>query len=173
MDSPWFSPRSTADRSGYAGEESLPANTSPDYALSTQDFSTLSTGWQLDDFVLDPGYVASREELRWLMLNTAQTAPSSPAHVDSFASEADQQGGETLSSAQHQTSHLLSQGRRVEYFKNYISQVAPWLSCLRDASPSASTNISTSPLRNPSHLSAANGAQGSLQWNADTPKELR
>ncbi|ETR99836.1 hypothetical protein M419DRAFT_85085 [Trichoderma reesei RUT C-30] len=127
MNSPWLSPRSTADGSGYAGEESLPATTSPDYALSTQDFSTPSTGWQLDDFVLDPGYVASREELRWLMLNTAQTAPSSPAHVDSFASEADQQGGETLSSAQHQSSHLLSQGRRVEYFKNYISQVAPWL----------------------------------------------
>jgi hypothetical protein len=132
MNSPWLSPRSTADGSGYAGEESLPATTSPDYALSTQDFSTPSTGWQLDDFVLDPGYVASREELRWLMLNTAQTAPSSPAHVDSFASEADQQGGETLSSAQHQSSHLLSQGRRVEYFKNYISQVAPWV-CLPKA----------------------------------------
>ncbi|KAL7811180.1 hypothetical protein V8C44DRAFT_100979 [Trichoderma aethiopicum] len=127
MASPWFSPRSTTGGSGGAGENPRPANTSPDCALSNQDFSTPSTGWQLDDFVLDPGYVASREELRWLLLNTAQTAPSSPAHGDSFVSGPDSQGGGDLSSAQHETSHLLSQGRRIEYLKNYISQVAPWL----------------------------------------------
>ncbi|KAL6819182.1 hypothetical protein V8C40DRAFT_252647 [Trichoderma camerunense] len=126
MASPLFSPRSTLDgqgRSSGADEDLRDA----EYRVSIEEFSTPSTGWQLDDFVLDPGYVASREELRWLMLNTAQTAPPSPVHGDSFISGLDTHSGEDRSSTQHTTSHLLSQGRRIEYLKNYISQVAPWL----------------------------------------------
>lgn len=138
MASPLFSPRSTLDgqgRSNGADEASRDAVASPGYGFSIEEFSTPSTGWQLDDFVLDPGYVASREELRWLMLNTAQTAPPSPAHGDSFISGLDSQGSEDRASAQHKTSHLLSQGRRIEYLKNYISQVAPWVGLTLDFPP--------------------------------------
>jgi hypothetical protein len=111
-------------------EELQDAVTSPEHRFSVEEFSTPSTSWQLDDFVLDPGYVASREELRCLMLSTAQTAPPSPAHGDSFISGLDSLGAEDRSSAQHEISHLLSQGQRIEYLKNYISEVAPWVSSL-------------------------------------------
>lgn len=95
--------------------------------FSLNDFSTPSTSWQLDDFVFEPGYVESREELRDLMLRTAQTAPPSPIHESSFIPVQDSHESEDLSSVRHRISHLLSQGRRIEYLKNYISEVAPWV----------------------------------------------
>lgn len=94
---------------------------------SLNAFSTPSTSWQLDDFVFEPEYVESREELRYLMLRTAQTAPSSPIHESSFITVQDLHESEDQLSARHRISHLLSKGRRIEYLKNYISEVAPWV----------------------------------------------
>lgn len=141
MASPLFSPLSVSDGQGLSSgaetttspaqdEASRVAEASPEYRFSVEEFSTPSTSWLIDDFALDPGYVASREELRCLMLNTAQTAPPSPAYEGSFVSGLDSQEDEDRSSVRHETSHLLSQGRRIEYLKNYISVVAPWVSLL-------------------------------------------
>lgn len=106
--------------------------------FSLNDFSTPSTSGQLDDFVLEPGYVESREELRYLMLRTAQTAPSSPIHDSSFIPVQDSHQSEDQSSIRYRISHLLSQGRRIEYLKNYISEVAPWV---RPLLPSSDVNV--------------------------------
>ncbi|KAH8127120.1 hypothetical protein LI328DRAFT_164174 [Trichoderma asperelloides] len=108
-------------------EERQHAATPTERRFSLDEFSTPSTSWQLDDFVFEPGYVESREALRYLMLSTAQTAPPSPAHESSFMPGLDSHESEDQSSARHQSSHLVSQGRRIEYLKNYISEVAPWL----------------------------------------------
>jgi hypothetical protein len=97
--------------------------------FSLDEFSTPSTSWQLDDFVFEPGYVESREELRYLMLSTAQTAPPSPVHSSFIPGEYSHES-EDQSLERQQVSHLLSQGRRIEYLKNYISEVAPWVSPL-------------------------------------------
>lgn len=104
--------------------------------FSLDEFSTPSTSWQLDDFIFEPGYVESREELRYLMLSTAHTAPPSPTHESSLTLRQDSHESEYQSSERHQASHLLSQGRRIEYLKSYISEVSPWV-CL----PVASSNV--------------------------------
>ncbi|OIW31511.1 hypothetical protein CONLIGDRAFT_652571 [Coniochaeta ligniaria NRRL 30616] len=80
-------------------------------------FSTPTPNWILDEFAHDPGYLASREELRTLIFSTAQSA--APTREASPAADAD--------AARIQTSQVLSLGRRLEYLKNYVGQVAPWL----------------------------------------------
>lgn len=90
--------------------------------------SSPSNSWPLDQFVQDPGYLAYQEELRCLIFNTAQTAApsreSSPAPGEYGPSDEE-------FVAQAQTKAALSSGRRLEYLKNYVAEVAPWVrSCV-------------------------------------------
>lgn len=114
--------------------QSRPAPTTEDLgdlffdSLDPLLFST--PNWTFDEFAHDPNYLASREELRTLIFSTAQSAAPSreaspavvagddTAYVDATAAP---------SAIQEQMSEVLSQGRRLEYLKNYVGQVAPWL----------------------------------------------
>lgn len=105
-----------------------------------------------DKFVLDPGYRAYQEELRHLIFNTAHTAaptrqasPSgeAPEHQvrdrDGTFGDAAAAAATLLSSGYTdvdadadiyaQTGRILSTGRRLEYLKNYVAEVAPWVRC--------------------------------------------
>lgn len=84
--------------------------------LGSIDFSN----WSLDEFSHDPVYLASQEELRGLLFSTAQSA--APTRAGSPAG-----GAEDESSMPHQMREILSSSKRVEYLKNYIGQVAPWV----------------------------------------------
>lgn len=89
----------------------------------------MSTTLSPDEFVLDPGYLAFQEELRCLIFHTAQTAAPSregspglgiPPDGTSFSPEQQQE-------TQAQVKAILSTGRHVEYLKNYVAEVAPWV----------------------------------------------
>lgn len=106
------------------------------------DHNSSPTGsWPRDEFVLDPDYLAYQEELRCLIFNTTQTAapsregspPSGSLPTDTTApfflldtintaSSSDEQRD-----AREQVRQALSTGRRLEYLKNYVAEVAPWL----------------------------------------------
>lgn len=95
--------------------------------IRVSDGPSPSNTLSLDDFSRDPGFLASQEELRSLILNTAQsTLPSresSPLRGGV--------GGRDLTAAQVQrVKQILSEGRNLEYLRNYSSQVAPWVSHL-------------------------------------------
>lgn len=113
------------------------------FPLTEDPFLSPAGSSQRDGFSQDPGYLASREELRDIIFSLAHSA--APTRGTSF--EAD--GSEDVD----QTSHLrfsesslqsnrraqrlqpliqpcLSDRRRVEYLKNYATQVAPWVRSL-------------------------------------------
>jgi hypothetical protein len=80
--------------------------------------ATAST-WPFDEFAHDPDYLASQEALRSLLFTTARsTAPTragTPVDTEGLAG--------VVSIKQ-----VLVHGRRVQYLKNYMSAVAPWVS---------------------------------------------
>ncbi|KAM5351782.1 hypothetical protein ACJ41O_004505 [Fusarium nematophilum] len=90
----------------------------------TDNSSSPSNSWPLDQFVQDPGYLAYQEELRCLIFNTAQTA--APSRETSPAPGEYGPPDEEFV-VQAQTKAALSSGRRLEYLKNYVAEVAPWL----------------------------------------------
>lgn len=96
--------------------------------LSASSFSSPVSRWQLDSFAQDPGYVAYREELRCLIFNTAQTAPSSPSAETRDQSPLTPNAVDQVERlAQRQTAELLARGRHLDYLKNYVAEVAPWV----------------------------------------------
>ena len=88
------------------------------------------TSSTLDRFSQDPAYLASQEELRALLLLTAQsTAPSrrgSSAGLDNRGD--DVPSATSASEPVEHIGHILADRRRVEYWKNYVGRVAPWVS---------------------------------------------
>ncbi|KAJ5327622.1 hypothetical protein MYU51_009391 [Penicillium brevicompactum] len=77
-----------------------------------------AASWGHDGFSHDPGFLASQEELRCMLFNIAQSAaptraPSPESHI--------------LREFEIPARPVLSNPRRVEYLKNYVGQVAPWL----------------------------------------------
>ncbi|KAI9159106.1 C6 zinc finger domain-containing [Paramyrothecium foliicola] len=95
--------------------------------------SSSPTGsWPLDEFALDPGYLAYQEELRCLIFDTAQTAAptreGSPASLLSpGVAHFDTPSVEQQQIDQTHVKQTLSVGRRLEYYRNYVAEVAPWL----------------------------------------------
>lgn len=90
------------------------------------------TTWSLQGFVHDPAFLASQDELRTLLFTTAQTpAPTRRGSLAPLATEDDDGFGtaETESSLT-QTKQILANGRNLDYLKNYVGQVAPWVSGL-------------------------------------------
>ncbi|EFQ35786.1 C6 zinc finger domain-containing protein [Colletotrichum graminicola] len=108
----------------------------PLHHLSSEASTSPAESWRLDEFVTDPGYLAYQEELRCLIFNTAQTAaPTREGTPEAAVYGAFAAGGfaasGTISSdegtARRQAGQILGTGRRLEYLKNYIGEVAPWL----------------------------------------------
>ncbi|TEA15297.1 Transcription activator AMTR1 [Colletotrichum sidae] len=107
----------------------------PSHHLSSEASTSPAESWRLDEFVTDPGYLAYQEELRCLIFNTAQTAAptreGTPEAADGgfaaggFAAPATSRGDD--STARRLAGQVLGTGRRLEYLKNYVGEVAPWL----------------------------------------------
>ncbi|KAF3024701.1 hypothetical protein E8E15_010169 [Penicillium rubens] len=77
-----------------------------------------------DGFSHDPGFLASQEELRCMLFNLAQSA--APTRAPSPDTQ-EQDGTQLRDRGQTSTRPVLSNPRRIEYLKNYVGQVAPWL----------------------------------------------
>lgn len=97
--------------------------------------SSPANSWPLDLFGQDPGYLAYQEELRCLIFNTAQTAAptreASPVSTADIEVPKDDAAADDDSEAQAQTRAALAVGRRLEYLKNYVAEVAPWVSDIK------------------------------------------
>ncbi|KAH8899978.1 hypothetical protein GQ53DRAFT_633710 [Thozetella sp. PMI_491] len=121
---------------------SLLLNATTPAGISSEDIEPsppFVPSWRPDEFVLNQGYQAYREELRYLIFSTAQSvAPTrEPSPADGEAEGAVEGGTEgTLHLKQsgtdshrirRETAKILATGRRVVYLRNYIEQVAPWL----------------------------------------------
>ena len=80
-----------------------------------------ASSWPFDEFAHDPDYLASQEALRSLMFTTARS--TAPTRAGTPVDGDDVNGTLNLK-------HVLANGRRIQYLKNYMSQVAPWVSSL-------------------------------------------
>lgn len=105
-----FFPTPTADSQSGIGVDSIPID----------PFLSPATSWGFDELAHDPGYLASQEELRSLLFNTARSSASTRVGTPI---EEDQTTNDVLFNIKQ----VLAKGRRVQYLKNYISQVAPWV----------------------------------------------
>lgn len=77
-----------------------------------------ASSWPRDEFAFNTDYLASQEALRSLLFNTARSgAPTRDGTPD----EVEERSGA------FNIKQVLSKGRRVQYLRNYIFQVAPWL----------------------------------------------
>ena len=78
-----------------------------------------ASSWPFDEFAHDPNYLASQEALRLLMFDTARSVAPTRANtpVD----------GDVPNSTV-ELKHVLANGSRIRYLKNYLSNVAPWVS---------------------------------------------
>ena len=77
-----------------------------------------ASSWPFDEFAHDPDYLASQEALRSLLFTTARSVAPTRAATPEDADE---------SNGAFDIKQVLPQGRRVQYLKNYLSQVAPWV----------------------------------------------
>lgn len=112
-----------------------------------------AASWGHDGFSHDPGFLASQEELRCMLFNIAQSAaptraPSPESHI--------------LREFEIPARPVLSNPRRVEYLKNYVGQVAPWV-CHYAAIPLPAPSPCVNPrakrlLSDPNNKSVANHA---------------
>ncbi len=78
-----------------------------------------ASSWAFDEFAHDPDYLASQEALRSLMFDTARSV--APTRAGTPVEAEDLHGMMSMK-------HVLVHGRRMLYLKNYMSQVAPWVS---------------------------------------------
>jgi hypothetical protein len=81
-----------------------------------------AASWGHDGFSHDPGFLASQEELRCMLFNIAQSAAPTRA-----PSPETQDAAHLHDPKPTPTRPVLSSPRRVEYLKNYVGQVAPWV----------------------------------------------
>lgn len=97
-----------------------------------------------DDYASNPTFLASQEELRSLLFNTAQsTQPTRAPSPDLGGAEyglgiADgvaEAAGAVSTPGQNQMKQILGTRRRIEYLKNYIAKVAPWVSVYTCSNP--------------------------------------
>jgi hypothetical protein len=87
-----------------------------------------AASWGHDGFSHDPGFLASQEELRCMLFTIAQSAaPTRAASPDADGLDEREREGRSERNIGPMRSALSSR-RRVEYLKNYVGQVAPWVS---------------------------------------------
>lgn len=78
-----------------------------------------ASSWPYDEFAHDPNYLASQEVLRSLMFTTARSVVPTRAGTPMDGDD----GAGTMN-----IKCVLADGRHIQYLKNYISHVAPWVS---------------------------------------------
>jgi hypothetical protein len=78
-----------------------------------------ASSWPFDEFAHDPDYLASQEALRSLLFTTARSAAPTRAGTPN--------GSDDLPGAVN-IKQVLATGRHVLYMKNFMAQVAPWVS---------------------------------------------
>jgi hypothetical protein len=76
-----------------------------------------ASSWPFDEFAHDPDYLASQEALRSLLFTTARSAAPTRAGTPD--------NGEV---GAVNIKQVLATGRHVQYMKNFMVQVAPWVS---------------------------------------------
>ncbi|KAF1967933.1 hypothetical protein BU23DRAFT_583548 [Bimuria novae-zelandiae CBS 107.79] len=90
--------------------------------FNVDPFLSPATSWGIDEFAHNADYLASQEELRSLLFTTARSA--APTRAGTPIDGENTNDGESSASSINQ---ILSKGRRVQFLKNYVSHVAPWL----------------------------------------------
>jgi hypothetical protein len=98
----------------------------PSDTTEHQAFASPLASWT-DGFSHDPGFLASQEELRCMLFTIAQSA--APTRAGSPVDPEQGRDVEEPSRRERATMRpALSNSRRIEYLKNYVGQVAPWVS---------------------------------------------
>jgi hypothetical protein len=109
------------------------SNTTP--SGTSAEATSPNFGWKPDEFALNQHYQSYREELRDLIFNAAQSvAPTREGSPVAAVIDASILGINAESDSQHQqsrrtTAQILSSGKMSVYLGNYISSIAPWVSC--------------------------------------------
>lgn len=113
--------------SGWPSQPHAPAYSPSDSTHGPAFTSPLGTAsWGHDGFTHDPGFLASQEELRCMLFTIAQSAaPTRAGSPDGQGQGAEEPPRER---GRLPMRPALSNGRRVEHLKNYVGQVAPWVS---------------------------------------------
>ncbi|KAL4783495.1 hypothetical protein BJX76DRAFT_357879 [Aspergillus varians] len=121
-------------------------HSTPNITTTADLFHSSPGSWYNDGFSQDPGFLASQEELRAILFTLANSATptraSSPT-LDSRRRELEFVSDESSATAvsrlypyprQHPgqqgregSAPRLSSRRRIEYLKNYVAEIAPWL----------------------------------------------
>jgi hypothetical protein len=126
---------------GLQGAESTFGHGQPTYAtttlLSPEQVSPTALS-ALDDYACDPTFMELQEELRALLFNTANSnAPTrcaSPDRQDAFDDAAEPEVGpardKTLQKPRNFMKEIVCTSKRTGYLRNYIGEVAPWVSKL-------------------------------------------
>ncbi|KAL4775154.1 hypothetical protein BDW60DRAFT_226145 [Aspergillus nidulans var. acristatus] len=127
-----------------------PANTRPPESSTTSNhdvFHSSPGSWYQDGFSQDPGFLASQEELRAILFTLANSAAPTRASSPEAGKRAPDLDLRTSASPSttvsrpyhHYQNHQeqrrtattsrspLSSRRRIEYLKNYVAEIAPWL----------------------------------------------
>lgn len=106
------------------GNSTLQAGTASTwYSDMVDSFHSPFAEFLSDEFAFDPGFLASQQEFRTLLFNTAQS--SAPTRA---ASPAPQDNGVQFNgSAKSVMLDIVSNPKRIEYLKNYLDVVAPWV----------------------------------------------
>lgn len=87
-----------------------------------------AASWGHDGFSHDPGFLASQEELRCMLFTIAQSAAPTRAASPDVNGQDDGEREDRPGRDPMPMRSALSSRRRVEYLKNYVGQVAPWVS---------------------------------------------
>ncbi|RAL10823.1 uncharacterized protein BO97DRAFT_348479 [Aspergillus homomorphus CBS 101889] len=103
-------------------------HSSPNTSGECGSFQSPAAGsWTQDGFSQDPDFLASQEELRCFLFSLANSAVPTRASSPDTAGRGDQllkvltnDGGDSWRSP-------LSDGEHIQYLKNYVTEVAPWL----------------------------------------------
>lgn len=95
---------------------------------SAQDFLSPLAMSINEGYAADPLFLASQEELRALLFNTARS--TAPTRAPTPQPGSDPTDAPNTSSSTHESNYLrqiITSPRRLEYFTGYLHEVAPWL----------------------------------------------
>ncbi|RAH43718.1 C6 transcription factor [Aspergillus brunneoviolaceus CBS 621.78] len=106
-------------------------HSSPNSGGDCGSFQSPAAGsWTQDGFSQDPDFLASQEELRCFLFSLANSAVPTRASSPDAAGSGDhlEQLSQPLPKDSRDSWHApLSEGRHIQYLKNYVTEVAPWL----------------------------------------------
>lgn len=107
---------------------------------NTDPFHSSPGSWYQDGFSQDPGFLASQEELRAILFTLANSAAPTRASSPETAKrelDLDSNASPTTSVSRSYQRQIheqrrrrespLSSRRRIEYLKNYVAEIAPWV----------------------------------------------